>query len=64
MNKYSEEEIIQLEALLNELININNELNAKCIWFDSMVKNAEAKQKLLWRQLKECEAKDDIINLN
>jgi hypothetical protein len=64
MNKYSEEEIIQLEQLLNELIKINDELNAKCIWFDSMVKNAEAKQKLLWRQLKECENKDDIINLN
>ena len=64
MNKYSEEEIIQLEQLLNELIKINDELNAKCIWFDSMVKNAEAKQKLLWRQPKECENKDDIINLN
>jgi Ser-tRNA(Ala) deacylase AlaX len=64
MSKYTEDEIEQLESLLNELININNELNAKCIWFDSMVKNAEAKQKLLWRQLKECEGKDDIINLN
>jgi hypothetical protein len=64
MSKYSEEEIIQLEELLNELIKINDELNAKCIWFDSMVRNAEAKQKLLWRQLKECEGKDDIINLN
>jgi hypothetical protein len=64
MSKYSEEEIIQLEGLLNELIKINEELNAKCIWFDSMVKNAEAKQKVLWRQLKECENKTDIINLN
>ena len=64
MSKYSEEEIIQLEQLLNELIKINDELNAKCIWFDSMVRNAEAKQKLLWRQLKACEGKEDIINLN
>jgi hypothetical protein len=45
--KYTEEQIEQMEGLINELMKINGELNARCIAFNAKLENEERKvQKL------------------
>jgi hypothetical protein len=45
--KYTEEQIEQMEGLINELMKINGELNARCIAFNAKLENEEKKvQKL------------------
>lgn len=45
--KYTEEQIQQMEGLINELMKINGELNARCIAFNAKLENEEKKvQKL------------------
>lgn len=45
--KYTEEQIQQMEGLINELMKINGELNARCIAFNAKLENEERKvQKL------------------
>lgn len=51
MSKFSEEEIEQMEALIKELLKINEELNAMVIGFDAKLKNEEAKVKRLTQLL-------------
>lgn len=47
MSKYSEEEVEQLVELVRELLQMNEELNAKCIAFDAKLKNEEDKVRML-----------------
>ena len=47
MSKYTDEEIQQIEALVGDLMHINEEQNAKLIAFDAKLKNEEAKVKKL-----------------
>jgi len=45
--KYTDEQIEQMEGLINELMKINGELNARCIAFNAKLENEERKvQKL------------------
>ena len=45
--KYTDEQIQQMEGLINELMKINGELNARCIAFNAKLENEERKvQKL------------------
>ena len=45
--KYTHEQIEQLEALVRELLKINEELNARCIAFNAKLENEERKVKRL-----------------
>ncbi len=47
MSKFSDEEIEQMEALVRELLKINEELNAMVIGFDAKLKIEESKVKRL-----------------
>lgn len=51
MNKYTDEEIQQIEGLVIELMKINEEQNAKLIAFDAKLKNEEAKVKKLQQNI-------------
>lgn len=53
MSRWSEEEIEQLEALCRNLLLANEELNSKIIAMDAMVKNSDAKNRHLQRQITE-----------
>jgi hypothetical protein len=64
MNKYTEKEIELLDGLLSELVNINDELNAKCIAFDAKLKNEEAKVKALQIMLYQCKQNKEYLNIN
>jgi|APGre2960657404_1045060.scaffolds.fasta_scaffold69561_2 hypothetical protein len=52
-DKYTDEEIGQMEDLIRELIKINEELNAMVIGFDAKLKNEEAKVKRLTQILEQ-----------
>jgi hypothetical protein len=41
--KYTKEQIEQMEGLINELMKINGELNARCIAFNAKLENEEKK---------------------
>lgn len=43
--KWSDDDIRQLREAVNHLLEINDELNARCIAFDTMVKQREASLK-------------------
>ena len=45
--KYTEEQIEQMEGLINELMKINGELNARCIAFNAKLENEERKVRKL-----------------
>jgi hypothetical protein len=49
--KYTEEQIQQMEGLINELMKINGELNARCIAFNAKLENEERKVEKLNRLL-------------
>jgi hypothetical protein len=49
--KYTEHEIEQMEALCRELLNVNEELNARCIAFNAKLMNEEKKVKDLQYKL-------------
>lgn len=51
MNKWSDDEIAQVERLCRELLRANEELNTKIIAMDAMVKNSDAKNRHLQRQI-------------
>jgi hypothetical protein len=51
MNKYTDEEIQQIEGLVIELMKINEEQNAKLIAFDAKLKNEEAKVRKLQQNI-------------
>jgi archaellum component FlaC len=51
MNKWSDEEIEQVERLCRDLLMANEELNSKIIAMDAMVKNSDAKNRHLQRQI-------------
>jgi archaellum component FlaC len=53
MDKWSNEEIEQIERLCRELLMANEELNSKIIAMDAMVKNSDAKNRHLQRQITE-----------
>jgi hypothetical protein len=53
MNKYTEGEVEQLVSLCPELLVANEELNSKIIAIDAMVKNSDAKNRQLQRQITE-----------
>lgn len=62
--KYTEEELEQIEHLVTELLEINEELNAKCIAFDAKLRNEEAKVKALNIMLYNCKQGEKWININ
>jgi hypothetical protein len=43
--KYTDDDIRQLREAVNHLLEINDELNARCIAFDTMVRQREASLK-------------------
>ena len=49
--KYTDYEIQQMEALVRELLSINEELNARCIAFSAKLDNEEKKVQKLQQQL-------------
>jgi hypothetical protein len=49
--KYTDYEIEQMEALVRELLSINEELNARCIAFSAKLENEEKKVQKLQQQL-------------
>ena len=49
--KYTEEQIQQMEGLINELMKINGELNARCIAFNAKLMKEEKKVHKLKQQL-------------
>ena len=49
--KYTDEQIQQMEGLINELMKINGELNARCIAFNAKLENEEKKVEKLNRLL-------------
>jgi len=51
MSKYTEDEVEQIVGLCAELIRANEELNSKIIAIDAMVKNSDAKNRQLQRQI-------------
>jgi hypothetical protein len=51
MDKWSNEEIEQVERLCRDLLMANEELNSKIIAMDAMVKNSDAKNRQLQRQI-------------
>jgi len=53
MSKYTAEEVEQVVALCTELLVANEELNSKIIAIDAMVKNSDAKNRHLQRQITE-----------
>ena len=53
MDKWSDEEIEQVERLCRDLLMANEELNSKIIAMDAMVKNSDAKNRHLQRQITE-----------
>ena len=53
MNKYTAEEVEQMVGLCTELLVANEELNSKIIAIDAMVKNSDAKNRQLQRQITE-----------
>lgn len=53
MDKWTDEEIVQVERLCRELLIANEELNTKIIAMDAMVKNSDAKNRHLQRQITE-----------
>jgi archaellum component FlaC len=53
MDKWSNEEIEQVERLCRDLLMANEELNSKIIAMDAMVKNSDAKNRQLQRQITE-----------
>jgi hypothetical protein len=53
MDKWSNEEIEQVERLCRDLLMANEELNSKIIAMDAMVKNSDAKNRHLQRQITE-----------
>jgi acyl-CoA reductase-like NAD-dependent aldehyde dehydrogenase len=53
MSKYTAEEVEQIVGLCAELIRANEELNSKIIAIDAMVKNSDAKNRQLQRQITE-----------
>ena len=44
--KYTDDDIRQLREAVNHIMEINEELNARCIAFDAMLKNSDKKVKL------------------
>lgn len=55
MSKYTDEEIERIEALVRELLGMNEELNAKIITMDAYVKNGDAKIRLLQKYVQSLE---------
>jgi hypothetical protein len=53
MSKWSDEEIEQVERLCRDLLMANEELNSKIIAMDAMVKNSDAKNRHLQREITE-----------
>jgi hypothetical protein len=53
MNKYTEGEVEQMVSLCTELLVANEELNSKIIAMDAMVKNSDAKNRHLQREITE-----------
>ena len=53
MDKWSNEEIEQVERLCRDLLMANEELKSKIIAMDAMVKNSDAKNRHLQRQITE-----------
>jgi Ser-tRNA(Ala) deacylase AlaX len=53
MSKYTEDEVEQVVRLCTELLVANEELNSKIIAMDAMVKNSDAKNRHLQRQITE-----------
>ena len=53
MSKWSDEEIEQVERLCRDLLMANQELNSKIIAMDAMVKNSDAKNRHLQREITE-----------
>ena len=53
MSKYTEDEVEQVVRLCTELLVANEELNSKVIAMDAMVKNSDAKNRHLQRQITE-----------
>ena len=64
MSKFTDDEILQLEGLIVELLEINDELNAKCIAFDAKLRNEEAKVKALQMMLYKCQQGESYLNKN
>lgn len=52
-DKFTDEEIGQMEELIKELLKINEELNSMVIGFDAKLKNEEAKVRRLTSILNE-----------
>ena len=53
--KYTEEQIAQIEELVRELLEINETQNAQLIAFNAKLQNEEAKEKLQQRYIQQLE---------
>lgn len=59
--KWSDDDIRQLREATQHLLEINEELNAKCIAFDSYVKNGDAKLRLAQKYISQLETLNDQL---
>jgi hypothetical protein len=59
--KWSDEDIKDIREALIEYGRINEELNAKCIAFDSYVKNGDAKLRLAQKYISQLETLNDQL---
>lgn len=53
--KYTDDDIRQLREAVNHIMEINEELNARCIAFDAMLKNSDKKVKLAQMYIQQLE---------
>ena len=60
---FDESDILQLLELVKELTNINEELNSKCIAFDAMVKNGDAKIRIAQRYISQLETLNSQLSI-
>jgi len=63
--KWSDDDIRQLREATQHLLEINEELNAKCIAFDAYIKNADAKLRVANRYISQLETlNSQLLNMN
>lgn len=64
MSKFTEEEVILMEELCRKLLESNEELNAKIIAIDAMLKNEMRKTQHLQNIVREYEARINYYRTN
>ena len=62
--KWSDDDIRQLREATNHLLEINEELNARCIAFDAMLKNSDKKVKMLQLYVMQLEGMIESYNID